>query len=136
MSTDYKCGLEEGDTIKITGIKICKAPWLKCDKEWSGDKMYIGEIIILKKWITIYNAFIFNDGLVDCFIIPWLHEFEIIEKEEDELITVCSKCFRACCWQGYFMCDEAYSAGTIEMEKSRLIRMNLEHESYMTNNNY
>jgi epoxyqueuosine reductase QueG len=26
-------------------------------------------------------------------------------------VTVCDKCFRACCWQGEFMCDEARTAG-------------------------
>lgn len=29
-------------------------------------------------------------------------------------ITVCDKCYRACCWQGEFMCDDCYSAGTKE----------------------
>jgi hypothetical protein len=31
-----------------------------------------------------------------------------------ETVTVCSACFRASCWQGIFMCDDAPSAGTIE----------------------
>ena len=54
----------------------------------------------------------------------------------DELITVCSKCLRACCWHGYFMCDEAYEAGTVEKLKGDLIKLKLEHECYMTNDEY
>lgn len=36
-------------------------------------------------------------------------------------ITVCDKCFRACCWQGEFMCDDAYEAGIVDLPVSDLI---------------
>lgn len=50
-------------------------------------------------------------------------------------ITVCDKCYRACCWQGEFMCEDSYSAGTKDKKISYLIsRMNRgfdgEHPDY------
>lgn len=30
-------------------------------------------------------------------------------------MTVCDKCFRRECWEGEFMCDEAGTAGTVEV---------------------
>jgi hypothetical protein len=39
---------------------------------------------------------------------------------DDALITVCSSCLRACCWQGEFMCDEAEGAGTVQRKVSEL----------------
>ena len=35
-------------------------------------------------------------------------------------ILVCDKCFRACCFQGEFMCDDARLAGTVLMSVSEL----------------
>ena len=45
-------------------------------------------------------------------------------------ITVCDKCFRASCWQGLFMCDEAQTAGTVEMTPEELREKDLEHPSH------
>lgn len=51
-------------------------------------------------------------------------------------VTVCDRCFRACCWQGEFMCDDARSAGTtvrtVAELRERTSGMN-EHESYWRN---
>lgn len=46
------------------------------------------------------------------------------------LITVCNKCFRACCWHGIMMCDESYSAGTVEKTAAELRKLNVEHPDY------
>jgi hypothetical protein len=45
-------------------------------------------------------------------------------------VTVCSKCLRACCWQGEFMCDDARTAGTEELSIKELMELDLEHPSY------
>lgn len=47
-----------------------------------------------------------------------------------KLITVCSKCFRASCWQGKFYCDDYIWADTIDLPISKLKTMDLENESY------
>ncbi len=47
------------------------------------------------------------------------------------LVTVCSKCKQASCWQGKFFCDEAIKAGTVQMRIIDLIRLNTgEHPCY------
>lgn len=46
------------------------------------------------------------------------------------LITVCSECKRACCWQGEFMCDDAINASTKELSVKRLKELSLEHSDY------
>jgi len=51
-----------------------------------------------------------------------------------DMTTVCSKCFRASCWQGLFMCEQARIAGTVEKSVSDLKRLNLEHKSYFMTN--
>lgn len=51
----------------------------------------------------------------------------------DPTITVCSKCFKASCWQGIFMCDDAHGAGTAESKVSTLIRLDEEHPDYWNN---
>ena len=48
----------------------------------------------------------------------------------DELITVCDKCRRACCWNGMFMCDEAKSAGIVDVPRSQLEKESREHPDY------
>ncbi len=45
-----------------------------------------------------------------------------IELTDDMLITVCSECERACCWQGEFMCDDARLAGTVDLTVGELRR--------------
>lgn len=39
---------------------------------------------------------------------------------DDALVTVCSACMRACCWQGEFMCDGAEMVGTTERTVAQL----------------
>ena len=55
-------------------------------------------------------------------------------KRYDPIITVCSRCLRACCWQGEFMCEDAYSAGIVNRRVSTLIRRHgqgeLEHPDW------
>ena len=51
-------------------------------------------------------------------------------KKYDPTITVCSKCLRACCWQGEFMCDDSRYASTVERKISTLVKLdngNTEH---------
>jgi hypothetical protein len=48
----------------------------------------------------------------------------------DRLVTVCSACLRASCWQGKFMCDEAQTASTRQMPVAELRQLKLEHPSY------
>ncbi len=43
-----------------------------------------------------------------------------ISLRDDDVITVCDHCQRACCWQGEFMCDHARSAGTIDQTVAQL----------------
>lgn len=49
---------------------------------------------------------------------------------KDRLVTVCDKCLQASCWQAKFFCDNAETAGTIDLPVSRLRELDLEHESY------
>lgn len=51
--------------------------------------------------------------------------------DEEKVITVCSECLRACCWQGTFMCDDAQSAGTVDKTVAELREIRAgEHEDY------
>lgn len=52
------------------------------------------------------------------------------EYKDTTLITVCNACFQASCWQGIFMCDEAVTAGTVDVSVESLRYENLEDESY------
>jgi len=49
------------------------------------------------------------------------------ELKDTDLITVCSKCLQASCWNGEFMCQKAHNAGTIELTVAKLKRLNLGH---------
>lgn len=49
------------------------------------------------------------------------------------LVTVCSECLQASCWQGIFMCDNARHAGVVQKTKEELMQLNLEHQSYWEN---
>lgn len=49
-------------------------------------------------------------------------------------ITVCSKCLKASCWQGKFLCDESDVASTKEMTIKQLKKLNLEHPDYWKEN--
>lgn len=52
----------------------------------------------------------------------------------NDKITVCNKCKRASCWQGIFYCNDSTDAGTIEMTREELEKLNLEHPSYWEKN--
>lgn len=56
-----------------------------------------------------------------------------MSKPYDPIVTVCSKCFKASCWQGIFMCDDAYEAKTVERKVSTLIKLDDEHPDYWNN---
>lgn len=45
-------------------------------------------------------------------------------------IFVCSVCQRACCYQGYFMCDDARTASVLVMTRSELETLNRESPHY------
>jgi hypothetical protein len=49
---------------------------------------------------------------------------------EDKLITVCSECLTAACWQGIFYCQNYKQAGTKELTVAELRKLNKEHPSY------
>ncbi len=48
----------------------------------------------------------------------------------NERVTVCGKCLQASCWQGIFMCDKAENAGTTELTRRELLKLDREHPSY------
>lgn len=50
--------------------------------------------------------------------------------EQERLVTVCDKCLQATCWQGEFMCDEARTAGTVDLPVSKLRELGREHPSH------
>lgn len=61
-------------------------------------------------------------------------------KPYDPVVTVCSLCLRASCWQGEFMCDNAYGANIVRRKISTLIRVSVynygelqEHPEYWNN---
>lgn len=49
----------------------------------------------------------------------------------ERMITVCSACRQASCWQARFMCDEADTAGTLSLPESLLRAEGREHPDYM-----
>lgn len=55
-------------------------------------------------------------------------------KTDATLVTVCSACKRACCWDGYFMCDDSRTAGTIELTVGELKKLGLEHSDFYLHN--
>lgn len=50
--------------------------------------------------------------------------------EARDKVLVCDKCFRACCWYGEFMCDEAVTAGLKILTVADLRKLDREHEDY------
>jgi len=50
----------------------------------------------------------------------------------ERIITVCSACLQASCWQGEFYCDQYKTAGTVEKTVAELTKLNREHPSYWT----
>lgn len=55
---------------------------------------------------------------------------EICNDDPEEMILVCDSCFRACCWQGEFMCDHSYGAGVAYLSVNTLKKIEAEHEQY------
>lgn len=51
---------------------------------------------------------------------------------DDDLITVCSDCLRASCWQGYFFCDTALDpdSSIVQKKRSELAELALEDSRY------
>jgi hypothetical protein len=49
---------------------------------------------------------------------------------DDREVTVCAACFRACCWQGVFYCDDYKSASTTTRTVRQLRELALEHSDY------
>ena len=49
---------------------------------------------------------------------------------QPDTVIVCDSCMTAACWQGIFMCDNSFGAGTCEVERHVLENMELEHPSY------
>jgi hypothetical protein len=47
-----------------------------------------------------------------------------------DMITVCDRCLRACCWKGVFMCDDSQNAGTRELSAGTLAIIDREHPDY------
>ena len=53
-------------------------------------------------------------------------------KENKKMVEVCDKCLTACCWYGFFMCDDAKTAGTVFKSIDELRELKKEHECYWT----
>ena len=51
----------------------------------------------------------------------------IISKEGARLVTVCSSCLQASCWQGIFMCEQSRTAGFTKRTVAQLRKLNREH---------
>jgi hypothetical protein len=49
---------------------------------------------------------------------------------DNDLITVCSACVQASCWQGNFMCQDSKHAGILQVTRRKLKTLCLEHPSY------
>ena len=45
-------------------------------------------------------------------------------------VTICDECLKASCWQGIFMCDNAYTAGTMDLDVEYLKVRALEHPDW------
>lgn len=52
-------------------------------------------------------------------------EWKAVTLRPTDIVTVCTACGRACCWQGEFMCDDAYSAAIRDETVARLRSQNL-----------
>lgn len=49
----------------------------------------------------------------------------------NDMITVCSECLKASCWQGIYYCDDHRTAGTVHKSRKELLALNREHPSYL-----
>ena len=50
--------------------------------------------------------------------------------DTDRLVTVCSACLCASCWQGIFYCQDYKTAGTMRLPVSELHALGREHPDY------
>ena len=50
--------------------------------------------------------------------------------DDDQKVTVCSECLRACCWHGEIMCEDARHAYTTVRTVAELRKLGLEHPSH------
>lgn len=55
------------------------------------------------------------------------------EKKYNPTVTVCSRCLRACCWQGEFMCDDARYAKTVERKIDKLVELDMGEHPFWWN---
>lgn len=53
--------------------------------------------------------------------------------KNDDIITICDSCLRACCWQGIFFCDNYRNSGIVDKTVKELKKLNLEHLDYWKN---
>jgi hypothetical protein len=49
---------------------------------------------------------------------------------KDRLVTVCSACLKASCWNYEFVCEEYRTAGTVEKTVGELTALGLEHPDH------
>jgi hypothetical protein len=50
------------------------------------------------------------------------------------MVTVCDSCRQASCWQAKFFCDNARSAGTVDVTLATLMQERRENEEYWFTN--
>lgn len=55
---------------------------------------------------------------------------KVTSNDDERLITVCSECYQASCWQGAFYCDKYKTAGTVQVPLRELKKLKREHPSY------
>lgn len=55
--------------------------------------------------------------------------FDLAEVLDHE-VTVCDECLQASCWQGKFLCDRSYGAGTTTRTACQLGLLELENPEY------
>ena len=53
-----------------------------------------------------------------------------VHADDQRLVTVCSACLQATCWQGIFYCNDYQTAGTVDKTVAELRKLGLEHPSY------
>ena len=127
-STDYKKTLRHKGTVLQSVVAKLERHWtiladahstvndvLECYKSSIGDGA-MNDLIVLKNHLT--NA------------LNTTSKNKQSELKDGPLVTVCDVCFRASCWQGIFMCENARDAGILELRESKLQELELEHPSY------
>lgn len=48
-----------------------------------------------------------------------------------DLITVCASCLCASCWQGVYLCENWQTAGTVQMTREELLKLDCEFEEFL-----